>query len=42
MFFIKQIISALMIFVNLLYFSSIHCFLFTCVFNEPVYNALAP
>ena len=29
-----------MIVVNLFYFSSIHRFLFTCVFHESIYNAL--
>ena len=41
-FFLKQVISALMIVVNILYFSSINRFLFTCMFNWPVYDALAP
>ena len=41
-FFSKQVISALMIVVDLLYFSSIHHFLFTCIFNRSVYVALTP
>ena len=41
-FFLKQVISALVIVVNLLYFSSIHRFLFTCIFNESIYVALTP
>ena len=41
-FFLKQVISALMIAVNLLYFSSIHHFLFTCIFNESIYDTLMP
>ena len=39
---LKQVTSALMIAVNLLYFSSIHHFLFTCIFNESIYDALMP
>ena len=40
-FFLKQVsFLLLMIVVNLLYFSSIHRFLFTCVFNESNYERL--
>ena len=39
---LKQFITDLMIVVNLLYFSSTHLFLFSCIFNKSVYAALAP
>ena len=39
-FYLKQVISALMIVVDLLYFSIIHLFIFTCIFNKSVYVAL--